>query len=330
MGEHSFPEGTGIGPDGQPAGPHLHSNPPDYLGVAGQDHGYEEVELDHEADGQPRGLQLRAFAAASTGAAPTASLTKVLNVARSQVGYKEGKNNNTKFGVWFGWNNVAYCAIGVTWTFHMAGGLAQIDGVRGSHWAYCPYFVNYFKQIGRWHTWRETPKPGDIVFFDWSGGHGTADHVGILEAIEWVGSVPVLVTLEYNTTSGIPGNQSDGGGMYRRRRAVATVAGYGRPPYAPESTPKPINPPKLMPLVVDGVWGRDTTRHLQVWVKVPTTGVTDAATRRGLQKALGVSVDGVWGPATHKALQKKLGVPQDGTWGPITIKALQKFLNRTV
>lgn len=35
----------------------------------------------------------------------------MVNTAISQVGTLEGANNNNKYGVWFGMNNVAWCAI---------------------------------------------------------------------------------------------------------------------------------------------------------------------------------------------------------------------------
>lgn len=323
MGDHSYPAGIVFAPDGQPGVRVNPPSPPDVGTPASQEKGYEEVETDAGH------MSLAALANLST-TAPQATRTKVLNVARSQLGYVEGPNNDTKYGVWYGWNHVAYCAIGVTWSFAQAGGLDQIDGVRGKQWAYCPYFVTDWKRNSQWIDWHQPAKPGDVVFFNWAGTHGLADHVGLVESIDTSGPSPVLVTLEFNTTSGIPGNQSDGGGVYRRRRSPLWVVGYGRPHYAPEGTPKPIRPPRLMPLTVDGVWGALTTKHLQVWLRVKTTGVTDLATRRRLQEALQIRADGVWGPQTHKALQHRLGVTADGVWGPVTVKALQRFLNRTV
>ena len=39
----------------------------------------------------------------------------IIKAAESQVGYKEGRNNSNKYGKWFGWNNVSWCAIFVCW-----------------------------------------------------------------------------------------------------------------------------------------------------------------------------------------------------------------------
>jgi peptidoglycan hydrolase-like protein with peptidoglycan-binding domain len=257
--------------------------------------------------------------------------TEMLNVVRSQLGYREGSNNDNKYGKWYGMNHVPYCAIGLSWS---AAAVGATD-IMGGKWAYCPYWVNHWREVGRWHAWSETPKPGDIAFFNWAGTHGLADHVGVVESVDWITpSVPVLVTLEFNTLSGISGNQSDGGGVYRRRRSNLYVVGYGRPAYKAQSRPV-LLPSRsdgrhLMPLVVDGVWGQKTTQHLQVWAGVTPDGEIGPVTRRALQRRVHVTPDGEWGPNTRRALQKVLGVSQDGQWGPRTIAALQRMLNRAV
>lgn len=257
--------------------------------------------------------------------------THLLNVTRSQIGYREGRDNDTKFGKWYGMNHAAYCAIGLSWSAAVADAL----DIMGGKWAYCPYWVNHWKQVGRWHGWTDTAHPGDIVFFNWNGTHGLADHVGIVESVDWVDRhTPVLVTIEFNTTSGIAGDQSDGGGVYRRRRSQLYVVGYGRPGYKSQSRPVPMpsrsDDRRLMPLTVDGVWGRLTTQHVQAWLRVATDGEIGPVTRRRLQQVLGIHIDGAWGPLTRRALQRRLNVTPDGIWGPVTVKALQRFLNRTV
>lgn len=81
-------------------------------------------------------------------------------------------------------------------------------------------------------------------------------------------------------------------------------------------------------LVVDGIWGANTTRSLQRAIGAEVDGIIGPETRAKLQKRLGgLVVDGIWGPATHKRLQAVLGVRPDGIWGPITVRALQTALN---
>ena len=106
-------------------------------------------------------------------------------------------------------------------------------------------------------------------------------------------------------------------------------------------------------LVVDGMWGADTTRKLQKMLKVRVDGnissqpksckkylsacstsswkfVTKSkgsSTIKALQKTLGVKQDGQCGLNTIKALQKKVDVSVDGYCGSKTVRALQSYLN---
>jgi len=45
----------------------------------------------------------------------------VIAIAKTQVGYLEGANNDTKYGDWYGYNNIAWCGIYVAWCANQAG-----------------------------------------------------------------------------------------------------------------------------------------------------------------------------------------------------------------
>ena len=45
----------------------------------------------------------------------------IIGVAATQVGYLEGPNNDTKYGVWYGINNLGWCGIFVAWCAEQAG-----------------------------------------------------------------------------------------------------------------------------------------------------------------------------------------------------------------
>lgn len=250
--------------------------------------------------------------------------TGMLNVARSQLGYREGPDNASKYGAWYGLDHQPYCAMGLSWVAAQANAADIVHG----RYCSCPRWMTAFQNAGEWHSYPATAQVGDLVFFDWTGRHSYPAHVGIVERVER----GELVTIEFNTVPA-EGNQSDGGGVYRRRRQTRHVVGYGRPRYAkqiPQSVRARTLTTRHVPLVVDGVWGPKTTAHLQMWLALPPTGTLDEATRRRLQTRLGVEVDGVWGPITHRALQRMLMVETDGIWGPVTIRALQRWLNRVV
>ena len=67
-------------------------------------------------------------------------------------------------------------------------------------------------------------KPGDIVFFDFSGKRKKTEHVGIVVGV--VGST--VLTIEGNTGTG---NDADGGAVMKRRRDVSLITCGVRPGY---------------------------------------------------------------------------------------------------
>ena len=249
------------------------------------------------------------------------SVGRFLDVARSQLGHREVPVNRTPFGRWYGLDGNAWCAMYVSWCADRVGALDIIP----KH-AYTPTGANWFRARGRFD---DNPRVGDIVYFRWAGS-SRIGHVGIVEAIRPDGR---LVTIEGNTQAGEGGNQSDGGGVYRRVRARTFVAGYGHPAYAAQSSAapqvhhSPAPAPAPARIAVDGRLGPATISALQRILGVPIDGELGPVTAKALQRALGVADDGVIGPQTRKALQRRLGVAADGDLGPISVRALQERLN---
>ncbi len=244
--------------------------------------------------------------------------TKVLNIARSQLGYRAPSGYRSKYNRWYGMYG-SWCDMFMSWV----GVQANARDVIGKA-AYTPSHAAWFKAQGRWG---HTPKRGAIVFFNWpNDGVNRIQHVGIVESVRRDGRI---VTIEGNTSNGIYGSQSQGAGVWRRVRATNTVVGYGYPNYKSERDVKAVaaHPGRRPPLVIDGQWGRNTTRALQRYLGVEDDGVIGPQTRKGLQKKLGLEPDGTWGRVTRRKLQKALGVETDGQIGPITIRALQRKLN---
>jgi hypothetical protein len=142
---------------------------------------------------------------------------QVISVARSQIGYKEGANNDTKYGKWYGLNNNPWCAMFVSWVASKAGASKIIP----KH-AYTPAGAQWFKDRGQWHS---SPRAGDIVYFDFPGdGVNRISHVGIVEAVLKDGSI---ITIEGNTNSA---GSREGNGVWRKIRKTG-IKGYGRPKY---------------------------------------------------------------------------------------------------
>ena len=146
---------------------------------------------------------------------------KVLKVAQGELGYKEGRNNYSKYGEWYGeagYSTAAWCAMFVSYCFSKAGyPLPAIQHAKG--FAYCPYGVSYFKRIGKLYQY---PRRGDIVFFDW-GKDGISDHVGLVLEVH---NNNTIKTIEGNTSIR---NQSNGGMVMIRRRHRSVCCGFARP-----------------------------------------------------------------------------------------------------
>jgi hypothetical protein len=176
---------------------------------------------------------------------PTAA--QVVAVARTQIGYKEGPNNDTKYGRWYGLNFNPWCAMFISWLAWKAGATKIIP----KH-AYTPSGAQWFKDRGQWYT---RPRVGDIVYFDFpNDGVNRISHVGIVEAVLNDGSI---MTIEGNTNSA---GSREGNGVWRKIRKVG-IKGYGRPKY----TSARKSNLTIAKEVIAGKWGvgEDRVRRLK-------------------------------------------------------------------
>lgn len=167
-----------------------------------------------------------------------ATAAQMVAKAESQVGYKESPagSNNTKYGKWYGMNYEPWCAMFVSWCADQIGESKAVG-----KFAYCPYWVDWFKERGQWLDRSEKPRPGDIIFF--SNGK-RACHVGIVK--ERLGT-DYVQTIEGNTSTS---SNDNGGAVMERKRAYGKrgsswfIMGFGRPEYSGAPKPKPLPVPK--------------------------------------------------------------------------------------
>lgn len=169
------------------------------------------------------------------------AITKVLDLARAEIGYHEkasnsqlddkmankGANNYTKYArdldavtnFYNGAKNgFAYCDVFHDWLHYKAWGaelamkvLCQPERSTG---AGCLYSAQFYKSAGRWYT--TNPQAGDQIFF-YAGGD--INHTGIVESV----SGNTVTTIEGNTSNKVARCQYNIGSSY--------IAGYGRPRY---------------------------------------------------------------------------------------------------
>lgn len=204
------------------------------------------------------------------------SADAVVNTAIGQIGVTEQPfgSNKQPYGLWYGMNGVAWCAMFVSWVLHHAGFPIAITTAKG--YAYCPYGVNYFKQQGAWADKSVRPKRGWIVFFDFpNDGVNRVSHTGIVEGVLADGRIACI---EGNTN---PAGGRTGGEVMRHNRSLSSIVGYGMIEYAPVSTPTPQPQPQPQP---------------------QPSGEKDRIKR--LQSLVGSPADGIWGPNTEAAIKR--------------------------
>ena len=143
--------------------------------------------------------------------------------------------------------NQSYCAMFVSWVFDQAKLSALVAAETPKGFSYCPVGLSWFQKHGQIVP-KGTGRPGDIVFYDFSG-KGVAEHVGILENCSTAG----LTVIEANTSPDhATGSQANGIGVFRRHRPWLNIIAIARPNY-----PTPVKPstPTKNKVLATGVAG---------------------------------------------------------------------------
>lgn len=193
----------------------------------------------------------------------------------------------------------SWCDMAITYWARHSGNAAAV--LPGGDRAYTVWHAQDFQKIGRWYSGTTAnvnrAKPGDIVFFDWSGSDsiGAIDHVGVVEKVLGGGR---LQTIEGNTSDSVR----------RRIRYSGDIAGYGRPAYEDDNWTEDMV--KKLPMLQKG----DRGEHVQSaqglllarsHPEIEVDGVFDAEMEkavRAVQRWGKVEDDGVIGPQTWPVL----------------------------
>lgn len=149
----------------------------------------------------------------------------VIDAAESELGYAETGNNDTKYGKWYGLNNQPWCAMFVSWCFAQADLSELVAAQTKKGFASCEAGLKWFSKKGKIVPVGQA-RAGDIVFFQFDED-AQADHVGIV--IKNWKRKSTLVTIEGNTSGNTKGSQSNGDGVYTKKRAYSLVMGVARP-----------------------------------------------------------------------------------------------------
>ena len=218
-----------------------------------------------------------------------------LEVASREVGTAEAPphSNRTKYGEWFQWNGVAWCAIFTSWVLRHSGGwMPRLSNAQGAAWVQGIY--EHAKKTEQWRPRNSgyIPKPGDLVLFRFTN---RADHIAFVisrlaDGRDW--------TVEGNTNAG--GSRTGGSvqTLYRRTAVIGYVAC--------DETQESIN------------WG-NLRRYLAGWLLPQVQRLPALHDRVGpdakkkvitLQKALNLIADakliedGLYGPTTKAAVDR--------------------------
>lgn len=169
------------------------------------------------------------------------SMSKVLELARADLGYTEKPpgSNRTKY-----WDSYDPKMQGQPWCvscqwdwFNRAGERMAFFG--GGKTASCGTLLRWYREQGLTVPVSEV-QVGDIVILNFSGTV-EPQHCGMVTHVERSGgSILYIKTIEGNTTSGDT-SQDNGGMVCEKVRYPRQVVGVCRPQYNPEE-PKPVVP----------------------------------------------------------------------------------------
>lgn len=148
----------------------------------------------------------------------------VLAIAQWQEGVLESpagsncvKYNTAYYGQRVRGGAYPWCVAFVWWVFREAGFNLYKT-------ASCTALVDRYRAFSPSQLVRENYRPGDIVFFDFSGARKKTEHCGIVLSVDG----DILTTIEGNTG---PASAANGGAVMRRTRAAHLVTCAIRPAY---------------------------------------------------------------------------------------------------
>lgn len=251
---------------------------------------------------------------------------KVVTTAKKYLWYKESDGSHRRFVDAYNafrplprqhhmTYTAAWCATFVS-AIAIECGLTDIMPVECG----CAYMIALYKKLGRWQEDEHyTPKPGDVIFYDWQDGanfaatdnKGSPDHVGI------------VVSVSGDIVTVIEGNKDDAVGTRTVKRNGRYIRGYGLPNYSSKVTAdKPAS-------------GSATVTKKKCPYAEPTKNLRYGAKGNGVKwvqwhlNQLGekLAVDGSFGLLTKAAVlrfQKKYKLLVDGIVGIKTRTVLKK------
>lgn len=155
----------------------------------------------------------------------SATRDKVVSIAVDWLGCKESNGSHKKIIDLYNSNLAPGCGkmnYYAPWcaTYVSAVGIkAKATDIIVRH-SYCPTMLSTYKKKDQYSSKKSrTPKPGDIIFYDWNR-NGSPDHVGM------------IVSCSGSTVKAIEGNKNDAVGYRTFSKGYTYIQAYGLPPYS--------------------------------------------------------------------------------------------------
>ncbi len=181
------------------------------------------------------------------------SLSKVLEVARAELGQTESPRGSNRIKYWDeydpAWQGQPWCVAFLWWVFRHAGEGAAIFA--GAKTASCGTLLRWYQAQGQTVPVKDIRR-GDIVILNFRGTTDT-QHCGLVVDVQHLrGALLSITTIEGNTTPGLEGSQDNGGSVALKTRHPAQIVAVCRPQYQPE--------PAAVPKDYEGRWSEPDMR----------------------------------------------------------------------
>ncbi len=165
------------------------------------------------------------------------SLSKVIEVARGELGYTENPpgSNRTKYWESYGpkMQGQPWCVAFLWWVFQQAGERMAFFG--GGKTASCGTLLRWYKEQGLTVP-EDQVQPGDIVILDFTGRQKNTQHCGLVTKVSGrrIDAGTLEITTIEGNTSPSDGSQSNGGMVCKKTRYPFQIVAVCRPQYKPE------------------------------------------------------------------------------------------------
>lgn len=193
-------------------------------------------------------------------------INDLIKTAKGELGYKEGRNNYTKYGVWYSsaTKNAPWCAIFICWCAYQVGISESII----PRFSFCYNGITLFHNLGVWKDRDSyTPKPGDIIFFRSEEAKSASDHVGIVISVD----SQKVYTIEGNSSDAVSERSYDLTDKY--------IVGYASPKYIPaQTTSSTDTTTSTTSTTATSVTGTSATTSSSTTTKTTTTESTSKTT----------------------------------------------------